>query len=58
MQWWCRTTSWESRYRAAYIAASGGVMTCGGNSFGAVENAKLVVRPAIYVTLESLTAAQ
>ena len=58
VQWWCRTTSWESRYRAAYIAASGGVMTCGGNSFGAVENAKLVVRPAIYVTLESLTAAQ
>lgn len=56
--WWCRTTSWETKTHAAYVAASGGVMTCGGKSFGKVENTKLVVRPAIYVTLESLAAAQ
>ncbi|MGN0995778.1 MAG: DUF6273 domain-containing protein [Candidatus Ventricola sp.] len=56
--WWCRTTSWETKTHAAYVAASGGVMTCGGKSFGRVENDVLVVRPAIYVSLEALTAAQ
>lgn len=54
VQWWLRTNSWESKYRASYVAASGGVMTCGGNSFGKIDNAKLVVRPAIYVNLAAL----
>lgn len=54
VQWWLRTNSWESKYRASYVAASGGVMTCGGNTFGATNNAKLVVRPAIYVALDQL----
>lgn len=53
-QWWLRTISWESRARAAYVAASGGVMTCGGNSFGVVSNSKLAVRPAIYVSLDAI----
>lgn len=52
--WWCRTTSWETKTHAAYVAASGGVMTCGGKSFGKVDNGKLVVRPAIYVNLDML----
>ena len=54
VQWWLRTNSWESKYRAAYVAASGGVMTCGGNSFGKIDNPRLVVRPAIYVNLSAL----
>ena len=60
-QWWLRTKSWENKAHAAYVAASGGVMTCGGNSFGVVSNARLVVRPAIYVSLAAvaqLTDAQ
>ena len=56
IQWWLRTNSWESKNRAAYVAASGGVMTCGGNTFGAITNDRLVVRPAIYVTLSALSA--
>lgn len=52
-QWWLRTNSWESRYRAAYVAGSGGVMTCGGNSDGRVENEKWGVRPAIYISLDA-----
>ncbi|MGN0776809.1 MAG: DUF6273 domain-containing protein [Candidatus Ventricola sp.] len=56
VQWWLRTNSWESKYRAAYVAASGGVMTCGGNTFGKIDNPKLVVRPAIYVNLSALSA--
>lgn len=58
IQWWLRTISWESRARAAYVAASGGVMTCGGNSFGVVSNGKLAVRPALYVSLEALNQMQ
>ncbi len=50
-QWWLRTKSWEERHRAAYVAGSGGVMTCGGNSDGKVENAKWAVRPAVYLDL-------
>lgn len=53
-QWWLRTHSWESNRRAAYVAGSGGVMTCGGNSDGKVENAKWTVRPAMYVRLDAL----
>ena len=53
-QWWLRTHSWESNRRAAYVAASGGVMTCGGNSVGVVENAKWAVRPAIWVRADDL----
>lgn len=52
-QWWLRTISWESKYRAAYVAGSGGVMTCGGNSDGRVENRKWAVRPAIYINLDA-----
>ena len=55
-QWWLRTHSWEDKYRAAYVAGSGGVMTCGGNSDGRVENARWAVRPAIYVSLSALAA--
>lgn len=54
IQWWLRTNSWESKTRAAYVAGSGGVMTCGGNSFGAITNDRLVVRPAVYVNLSAL----
>lgn len=54
IQWWLRSISWESRARAAYVAASGGVMTCGGNSFGTISNGKLAVRPAIYVSLDAI----
>lgn len=53
-QWWLRTISWESKYRAAYVAGSGGVMTCGGNSDGRVENRKWAVRPAMYLHLDAL----
>ena len=53
-QWWLRTHSWESNRRAAYVAASGGVMTCGGNSVGVVENAKWAVRPVICIRAEDL----
>lgn len=53
-QWWLRTHSWESNRRAAYVAASGGVMTCGGNSVGVVENAKWTVRPVICIRAEDL----
>ena len=54
-QWWLRTHSWEDKYRAAYVAGSGGVMTCGGNSDGRVENTRWAVRPAIYVSIDALT---
>ena len=54
IHWWLRSISWESRARAAYVAASGGVMTCGGNKDGTVSNRKLTVRPAVYVNLEDL----
>ena len=53
-QWWLRPHSWESNRRASYVAGSGGVMTCGGNSFGVVENARLSVRPVVYVKLEAI----
>ena len=56
-QWWLRTHSWEDKWRAAYVAGSGGVMTCGGNSDGRVENARWAVRPAIYVSVDALTVS-
>ena len=55
-QWWLRAHSWEEKHRGAYVAGSGGVMTCGGNSMGRVDNARLCVRPAIYVSTEALEA--
>lgn len=63
VHWWLRSFSWESSRRASYVAASGGVMTCGGSSEadGAVENAKWTVRPVICISsedLEQLRSAQ
>lgn len=55
-QWWLRSHSWEEKHRAAYVAGSGGVMTCGGNSMGRVDHTRLSVRPAIYVKTEALEA--
>lgn len=51
-----RSHSWEEKHRGAYVAGSGGVMTCGGNSMGRVDNARLSVRPAIYVATDALEA--
>ena len=55
-QWWLRSHSWEEKHRGAYVAGSGGVMTCGGNSMGRVDNTRLSVRPAIYVATDALEA--
>ncbi|MBP3426645.1 MAG: hypothetical protein J6M47_00090 [Clostridia bacterium] len=54
-QWWLRTISWVTRRRASYVAGSGGVMTCGGETDGRVENERWGVRPAVYVKLSALT---
>ena len=54
VNWWLRTHSWESNYRGAYVAASGGVMTCGGVSDGTASNHRIAVRPAIYVSAAAL----
>lgn len=54
-QWWLRSISWVTKRRASYIAGSGGVMTCGGETDGRVENERWGVRPAIYVTLDALS---
>lgn len=56
VHWWLRSFSWESSRRASYVAASGGVMTCGGSSEadGAVENARWTVRPVICIRSEDL----
>lgn len=48
--WWLRTHSWESNFKGAYVAASGGVMTCGGHTDGYANNDVLVVRPCVYVS--------
>lgn len=57
-QWWLRTHSWEDDHKAAYVAGSGGVMTCGGTTDGRVDNAKWAVRPAIYVSVDALSGLQ
>jgi len=54
VDWWLRTHSWESNARGAYVAGSGGVMTCGGNSNGIASNKRIAVRPAIYLNAELL----
>lgn len=54
VHWWLRTTSWESWRRAAYVATSGGVMTCGGEVDGNTNNPKMAVRPAIYVKVDAV----
>ncbi|MBQ2991648.1 MAG: hypothetical protein IJD60_10240 [Clostridia bacterium] len=54
VNWWLRQHSWESNYRGAYVAMSGGVMTCGGNKDGTASNAKIAVRPAIYLNADML----
>lgn len=53
VNWWLRTKSWENKSKGTYVAASGGVMTCGGHSAGYVEKRDLVVRPVIYVNAEA-----
>ena len=52
--WWLRTHSWESNFKGSYVAASGGVMTCGGHTDGYANNTVLVVRPSVYVSLSAL----
>ena len=54
VHWWLRSISWESRARAAFVAASGGVMTCGGDSDGRISNTWICVRPAIVVKTDTL----
>lgn len=54
VNWWLRQHSWESNYRGAYVAASGGVMTCGGNTDGVASNNRIAVRPAVYLNAEML----
>ena len=58
VQWWLRTTSWEDYRRAAYVAGSGGVMTCGGNTDGRVDNTRWSVRPVIYLDIAAYEAQQ
>lgn len=57
VNWWLRTHSWESNARGAYVANSGGVMTCGGNKDGTASNAKIAVRPAVYFDAAALADA-
>ncbi|MBQ8094756.1 MAG: SH3 domain-containing protein [Clostridia bacterium] len=52
VHWWLRTISWESDYMASFVATSGGVMTCGGESLGAIGNPKIAVRPCIWLNLD------
>lgn len=51
---WLRTHSWVAWNRASYIAASGGVDWCGGETNGRIENVRWAVRPAIYVDINAL----
>ena len=48
--WWLRNPSWEFWNKASFVAASGGVVTCGENS-GFVEAKGFTVRPAISLLL-------
>lgn len=49
--WWLRTISWEHENYASFVATSGGVMTCGGESLGVVEYPRITVRPCIWLNL-------
>ena len=53
--WWLRTHSWESNSKGAYVAASGGVMTCGGHTDGIKTNDTIAVRPSIYLSLDAIS---
>lgn len=55
VNWWLRTHSWESNARGAYVANSGGVMTCGGNKDGTASNTRITVRPAVYFDAQALS---
>lgn len=57
VNWWTRNHSWESNARGSYVASSGGVMTCGGNTDGYAANNKITVRPAVYFDAQALTTA-
>ena len=48
--WWLRNPSWEFWNKASFVAAGGGVVTCGENS-GFVEAKGFCVRPAISLNL-------
>ena len=48
--WWLRNPSWEFWNKASFVAAGGGVVTCGENS-GFVETRGFCVRPAISLNL-------
>ena len=50
VHWWLRNPSWEFWNKASFVAASGGVVTCGENS-GFVEAKGFCVRPAVSVDL-------
>jgi len=52
--WWLRTHSWENNNKGTYVAASGGVMTCGGHTDGYKNNDVLAVRPSIYLSLDAI----
>ncbi len=47
--YWARNPSWEHYDKASYIAASGGVMKCGGVQF----TTNYMIRPLIYFDLTS-----
>ena len=53
--WWLRTHSWENNNKGTYVAASGGVMTCGGHKDGYKTNTVLAVRPSIYLSLDAIS---
>ena len=57
VNWWTRNHSWESNARGSYVANSGGVMTCGGNTEGQAANHKVAVRPAVYFDAQALNQA-
>ena len=53
--WWLRTHSWQSNAKGSYVAASGGVMTCGGHTDGIKNNNRIAVRPCVYLDLSVLS---
>ena len=55
VHWWLRTISWESGNMASFVAASGGVMTCGGETLGKIEYPRITVRPCITLDLTRFT---
>jgi uncharacterized protein YgiM (DUF1202 family) len=52
VHWWLRTISWEHDTFGSFVAASGGVMTCGGESLGRVDYPRITVRPCIWLNLD------